>query len=1326
MKKLLLILLLFPILGYSQVVDLVRYNSTTPTLVGSNITAGNMSVTGGILEMQNYAGFRMINNSGVSGFNSNSYFTFSITASAGHNVTLSQFQFTHIPINYNPYAKTVRLSYSTNASFASGVQSLPDATLVVNSNSHLVTLSFPPNTILPSGQTMYLRMYLLNGSDPWWQELRVRTYDNPSPITGAHGPTIRGTVNSNTLTAIDDNVSIAPNTPTAIDVLANDIPGPAPINSVVIASPPTNSAGTATVNLDKTIQFVPTTNFYGTSSFTYTIGNGISTSTATVNVTIVPPVPSGALCGTYYIGSVTQNTYSQFSTITAAVNHMNANGISCDVTFLLGDTNYTNATETFPITINSYTGNTLYTTTFKPFTGLNVTITNTIITHATNTAVFKLNGADRIIIDGSNNGSTSRNLTLYNNHPNNPKKSVVWIASVSNTNGATNNTIKNLTVKQFYKNDDPSIGIFSGGGNNLGDEATGPNTSNTIRNVLFDTVGYPVLVKGSSSFPTTDIRIQNNVIGGTTDANKPFNGIYIENAAGYEISGNTIIGLLKNTTDYNPVHSGILIEGTSSGSIFNNVIRDVFNRINNSYCAGIYINSGNTLVYNNMISNIRENDTNNNDYSFNVKGHGIYMNSGANNAFYFNTIHMNATVTGGRSSCIYIAAGSAVNLRNNILYNSQTNGTQYTLFSALSIAEHTTNYNNFASPNSSNIRVGTTAYTLASWKTASSKDGNSLAVTPVFMSSTNLHVNGANAANLGFLDSGTPIDGISTDIDSEARNVTHPDMGADEWGPKCNGTSTTWNGATWSTGAPTAVKTAIIAANLSTSANLTACQLIVNTGFTLTINSGHTVTVQNEITTTTTGLISVKNGGNLVQVDDISGAASSGTNVTIERITPVVKQYDFVYWSTPIKSAILNTVTDASGQYGNFNPMLGTEGDWVSLAGTAPMQPGTGYIIRVPGSLDWGNNPRQTAVFTGSPNSGKVYTTIYKNGAAGIYNLVGNPYPSSLDARAFIVANAANITGNLYFWTHNTAISGGNYSANDYAVYNLTGSVATTSGSTANGAPTGSIASAQAFFIEAKNNNVQLEFNNSMRKGGANTQFFRSPNIVNSENRDKNRFWVHIANTQGAYSETLLGYIEGATNGLDDLYDGKKLDGGNYVSLYSILDEEILVIQGRGLPFNDSDVISLGYNCTISGTFSIGMNEFDGLFADQDVFLFDKSNEQYTNLKNGSYSFTSATGTFNDRFELRFVQGTLGTNNPIANTNKIDVIRNANHLEITSSNEQLDSVMVFDMLGRNIYSKDKINQTTFSTRELGVHGQVVIVKVKTTNNAVITKKIIMN
>ena len=85
--------------------------------------------------------------------------------------------------------------------------------------------------------------------------------------------------------ASDDTATTDEDTPVDINVLANDVePDGDPLS---ITGTTQGAHGAVSVNLNKTIHYAPASNYFGSDSFTYTIGDGHGgTSTATVNVTI--------------------------------------------------------------------------------------------------------------------------------------------------------------------------------------------------------------------------------------------------------------------------------------------------------------------------------------------------------------------------------------------------------------------------------------------------------------------------------------------------------------------------------------------------------------------------------------------------------------------------------------------------------------------------------------------------------------------------------------------------------------------------------------------------------------------------------------------------------------------------------------------------------------------------------------------------------------------------------------------------------------------------------------------------------------------------------
>src|SRR5690606_942890 len=138
------------------------------------------------------------------------------------------------------------------------------------------------------------------------------------------------------------------------------------------------------------------------------------------------------------------------------------------------------------------------------------------------------------------------------------------------------------------------------------------------------------------------------------------------------------------------------------------------------------------------------------------------------------------------------------------------------------------------------------------------------------------------------------------------------------------------------------------------------------------------------------------------------------------------------------------------------------------------MVPGKGYIIRAPQGFTPTPQPF-TGIFNGGsndgiPNNGVINIPIVVAGA-NVMNLIGNPYPSGLDADAFLLhpGNVSTIDGVMYFGRHNTAITDSEDTGSDYAIYNVDGGTGT-SPATSPGVnvqtPNGFDGSGQAFFVK--------------------------------------------------------------------------------------------------------------------------------------------------------------------------------------------------------------------------------------------------------------------
>lgn len=250
-----------------------------------------------------------------------------------------------------------------------------------------------------------------------------------------------------------------------------------------------------------------------------------------------------------------------------------------------------------------------------------------------------------------------------------------------------------------------------------------------------------------------------------------------------------------------------------------------------------------------------------------------------------------------------------------------------------------------------------------------------------------------------------------------------------------------------------------------------------------------------------------------------------------------------------------------------------------------------------------------------------------------------------------------------------------------------------------------------------------------------NSQFFKTKNQKQAATLiEKNRVWLNLTNAQGAFKQTLVGYLTDATNEYDSRFDGETFDGNEFVDFYSINQDVNLTIQGRALPFDENDEVPLGYRTTIDGTFTINIDQVDGTLANQAVFLEDKLTNTVFDLKSGNYTFNTVAGTFDDRFVLRYVDKvntdkTLGLNETDVNDGIIVLYSNNYKTLIIKNNVQdtaVNSVILYNMSGQKITDWDVKDgeQTSIQIPIKNLNPEIYIVKVKTTKGET-SKKIVI-
>ncbi|MCK0179484.1 hypothetical protein MWU50_09300 [Flavobacteriaceae bacterium S0862] len=605
--------------------------------------------------------------------------------------------------------------------------------------------------------------------------------------------------------------------------------------------------------------------------------------------------------------------------------------------------------------------------------------------------------------------------------------------------------------------------------------------------------------------------------------------------------------------------------------------------------------------------------------------------------------------------------------------------------------------------------------------------------------------------------------------------------------PCYGGTAYTWESTGWSpVGTPTLNDPVVINENYNTAINesFSTCNLTVNTGKTLTISNDKYVEVENDIIVD--GTIIVQPHGSIVQVNDTSFVTNNGTITVNKETAPANNWYEYTYWSSPVKNETIGNALsdsdvrrrfwfnaknylDATMETANNNAKedgqddIDDDGnDWVYANSGDIMKPGVGYASTHDEDIfNFSLGNKFIYSFDGAFNNGIITVPIYRNDEElydNNWNLVGNPYPSAIDADSLLAVNSAIATniphnavldGALFLWSQNTAHSNTNngnenqnFAVSDYAVINLAGQTAGGDGEM----PSRNIPSGQGFFVSMDNTaaatyfsmgdpdvtgdivTANIVFNNSMRVTDNNNQFFRTSDKNTSE-----KLWLNLTSDNGVFNQILVAYVKGATDAYDGMaYDTpKNLSSGASAILYSNIENEAkkFVIQGKSInSINEDEIISIGYKTAIDipTIYTLSIPQIEGDFLTTNaVYLKDNLLNKIHNLKDSDYNFISEVGEFNNRFEIMFSETALLINTQTVDEKALSIVEHINgdvQFKLNATNK-INNIKIIDLQGHIVYDfKVNSNDETFKLSKLS-HAPY-FAKVLLDNNYVITKKAI--
>lgn len=479
------------------------------------------------------------------------------------------------------------------------------------------------------------------------------------------------------------------------------------------------------------------------------------------------------------------------------------------------------------------------------------------------------------------------------------------------------------------------------------------------------------------------------------------------------------------------------------------------------------------------------------------------------------------------------------------------------------------------------------------------------------------------------------------------------------------------------------------------------------------------------------------------------------------------------YWSAD--AGITNPIIISSYWLYTFNGTDNSYGAWKSINKNTPLIAGEGYTMKgTSGAVSITN--QQNYVFKGKPNNGDFTLPI----AAGNSRLIGNPYPSAMDADKFINDNikdgGSNLIGNifngaLYFWDHFGEKNSHYLSAyvGGYATYTKMGGARAYSndgrinndGSRGNKKPGQFIPVGQGFFVIAVTDTLSNSIKTPYVINGGNIVFKNSQRIFKTEAKDDSVFmkgeveksenssgekakdtlenldirpkiWLQFESPTGYHRQLLVGVDENASNFFDLGYDAPIADIGKE-DMFWTFDGGKFVIQAVN-NFSTSQELPLGIKVSKTGLARIKIDELTNMDENISVHIKDKLTGEIHDISRKPFEISLEAGTYLDRFSLSFkthklVEEDVNTEIFLAEESPAIIegvhifMDNTNgELQIKNNNdEEITGIILYNNLGQTLKTwNTNLNRRTISL-PINIAAGVYFVQISTKNNMIVKK-----
>lgn len=941
-----------------------------------------------------------------------------------------------------------------------------------------------------------------------------------------------------------------------------------------------------------------------------------------------PPPPTTPLCGTYHIG---QTVAADFATFAEAIAALENRGIICDVRFIVGKGVYLEQ-----VSLGNVVGMENYRITFDG-AGSNPTL-QYAPTHSDSNYVFQVIGTENL---------TLKDLRLANHSANYGK--VIDLLGTTRMFNLTDCEVSGKLRAPATPRDarEDHILIYSvdsdsatftastliGGSDGLNLNGTHLTISNMI--CREQTATAMNLDRAS------DITVLQNRIEGTATGN--YRGIEFGGHP-FKINGNQILNENGNCLSAISSSSSDVGNPAQPSQIHNNEIT-VYSASGTS--SALSVSCGNVEIMHNSI---------------NVLGNNSSFTALQNFWPPAGWIARNNIIVNPAGICFFSSHdNSGAGFPNS----------DYNIF-----------YSNAATRFQSMVGFTTTDHaSLAAFKTATTKENNSLRVDPQFSATT--HLLPLNVAANGL---GTSLPGVPRDRLRRPRPNLNPDHGCYEFDGNgwTGAVNNDWaNPANWSGNQVPGRQGKVFISPQNFNPRIDSCvkvaEFIMHHQANLTIAPDAGLEVDSALNNDGLIILKADTGGHYARL--IQGGMKGQGRVTQEAV--LRSSSGGLRWfhlgvpvATKVKDLAQSNTSITTGNGASIYLWDAATGNWVSPADTgALLQPGIGYAVAAgqlnganfltssfPGIIDVTGDLRAATTglnldlgYTNTPNFNS-YTSVLTDG----WNFLANPYHAVYDLKDQVMASQYKV---VYVWNgssykqYNTALNIGDSTARF-------------------------LAPMQGFFIRTDSNQVAsgftfdprqriLDRRDQIRKNGSfYPQFAVRVTSLNNSQSDQTFFLEHSA----------------ALASFEESYDALKLkNADDHLNLYTLAGSHKLAINVLDKPALAKGVW-LGFNSNLEGRYQFTLSE--ARYQKYEIYLIDHQLQTTVRLDQKPYIFYYKKADLDQRFELYAAEPSVGVKETDAGE-PMYLFAESKTLHLHNLPDRPLNLRITDMQGRILYQQER-------------------------------------